>query len=109
MRFVVERVHLDFDLILPLHVTRTAYVEVFVQKSFTPITVHVNIRHCNGSNECKFLYIMLVKEKQRESFLLTFLRTEFAKEIAGAVRVEGKDSWILPCIWLGIDGYFPRI
>ena len=87
MRFVVERVHLDFDLILPLHVTRTAYVEVFVQKSFTPITVHVNIRHCNGSNECKFLYIMLVKEKQRESFLLTFLRTEFAKEITCTVRV----------------------
>ena len=66
MRFVVERVHLDFDLILPLHVTRTAYVEVFVQKSFTPITVHVNIRHCNGSNECKFMYIMLVRETTRK-------------------------------------------
>ena len=48
MRFVIERVHLDFDFILPLDVTRAAYVEVFAQKFFTPITVHVNIRHCNG-------------------------------------------------------------
>lgn len=62
MRFVIERVHLDFDFILPLDVTRAAYVEVFAQKFFTPITVHVNIRHYMGSNECKFQYIGWLKK-----------------------------------------------
>ena len=50
VRFVIERVHLNFDLILPLHMTRAAYVEVFVQKPFTPVAMHVHIRHCNEKN-----------------------------------------------------------